>query len=138
MHDPGKLNPGADLPLIAGGAAVRLAPAAAPHSAAATSTRVGARRADDGADEARVKIAAALVFLAGLASEASTRSVISGLTRGSTLASIRSGMDPRLKAWDDGEWGLFLPNSPSAQRMMRHTPGADLPEDNTLSRVWLK
>ncbi|MGO7726440.1 hypothetical protein ACC675_38240, partial [Rhizobium ruizarguesonis] len=29
MHDPGKLNPGADLPLLSGGTAVRFSPMAA-------------------------------------------------------------------------------------------------------------
>lgn len=47
----------------------------------------------------------------------------SGLTRGSTLASVSRGMDSRLKAWNDGGWGRLsrIPRTPLPRVIRRGT-----------------
>ncbi|KKZ87460.1 hypothetical protein RPHASCH2410_CH11865 [Rhizobium phaseoli Ch24-10] len=55
------------------------------------------------------------VTVGGFATELTALSVVLGLTRGPRLASVGIGAwIPGSEAWDDGDWGAFLPNSLSA------------------------
>ncbi|RUM07068.1 hypothetical protein EFR84_09235 [Rhizobium chutanense] len=69
----------------------------------------------EGAGDSHVKIAAVPVCLASLLQGLPHSPSSQALSLGSTPAADgEASVDPRVKPWDDGEWGPLLPNAMSA------------------------